>query len=179
MTESLIPVAPALDEPLEILSACHGRVRANLQTLDRLIRWLPDHGADKDAQQAAVNVMRYFDLGAMNHHQDEEEDLFPVLLERCPANVRLRIRRLVAWIKDDHRALEATWAQLREQLVMVASGDSDQLDADVVANFSAQYLNHLDREDNELFPLAANILTDADIRQMSDRMRARRTGSHK
>jgi len=175
MTESLIPVAPTLDEPLEILSACHGRVRANLQTLDRLVRWLPEHGADTDARQAAANVMRYFDLGAANHHRDEEDDLFPVLLERCPSNLRMRIRRLVSWIKDDHQTLEVSWQQLREQLVMIAAGDSDLLDADSVANFSAHYLNHLDREDNELFPLAGNILSDDDIRHMSEQMRLRRT----
>lgn len=178
MTESLIPVAPALDEPLEILSACHGRVRASLQTLDRLVRWLPEHGADKDARQAAVSVMRYFDQGATNHHRDEEEDLFPLLLERCSSNVRLRIRRLVSWIKDDHRALEATWSLLRAQLELIASGEGADLDADLVANFAAQYLNHIDREDNELFPLAANFLTEEDIRHLSEQMRLRRTSAH-
>jgi len=175
MTESLIPVAPALDEPLEILSACHGRVRANLETLDRLVRWLPDHGADADAQQAALNVMRYFNLGAANHHRDEEEDLFPLMLERSPSNVRSRIRRLVEWIRDDHRALEAMWDRLSEQLGAIAAAQAADLDADLVANFSAQYLNHIDREDNELFPLAANFLTDADLRHMSEQMRLRRT----
>lgn len=178
MTESLIPIAPALDEPLEILSACHGRVRANLQTLDRLVRWLPDHGADEDAQQAAVAVMRYFDLGAMNHHKDEEEDLFPLLLERCTSNVRMRIRRLVSWIQDDHRELEGLWRRLREQLAAIAAGDCGDLEADLVADFSAQYLNHIDREDNELFPLAANFLTEDDIRHLSEQMRLRRTSAH-
>ncbi|QID17213.1 hemerythrin domain-containing protein [Nitrogeniibacter mangrovi] len=175
MTESLIPIAPDLDEPLEILVACHGRMAAQLETLDRLVRWLPEHGADEDARRAATNVMRYFDTAAVNHHRDEEEDVFPLLLERCPPAARMRIRKLVAWVKDDHRALESAWAELRAFLTDIAEGRQAVLDADEVANFSAHYLNHIDREDNELFPFAVNVLTADDLKQLSKSMRARRT----
>lgn len=175
MTESLIPIAPGMDEPLEILSACHSRFVSHLETLDRLARWLPEHGADDDAQQAAGNVMRYFDVAAHNHHRDEEEDLFPLLLERCSPAARPRIRRLISWVKDDHRALEANWAELKLQLTAIAEGRSGRLDTELVANFSAQYHNHMDREDNELLPFAANVLTAEDLRELGERMRERRT----
>ena len=179
MTDSLIPVTPGLDEPLEILAACHGRMLAQLETLDRLVRWLPDHGADEDAQKAAANVMRYFDSAAVNHHRDEEEDVFPLLLERCSAAAGMRIRRLVNWVTDDHRALEAAWAALRVALEAIAQGRSSSLCADEVANFSSRYLSHIDREDNELFPFAANVLSADDLRVLSQRMRARRTSPTK
>ncbi len=175
MTDSLIPVAPGLDEPLEILSACHGRMLAQLETLDRLVRWLPEHGADADAQKAAANVMRYFDTAAVNHQRDEEEDIFPMLLARCSTAASIRIRRLIAWIEDDHRAMEAAWGAMRVSLEAIAQGRSSALSADEVADFSSRYLSHIDREDNELFPFAANVFTEDDLRQLSERMRARRT----
>ena len=175
MTDSLIPVAPGLDEPLEILAACHTRMLAQLETLDRLMRWLPEHGADEDAQKAAANIIRYFDTAAVNHHRDEEEDVFPMLLARCSVAASIRIRRLIKWVCDDHRALEAAWAALRVSLEAIAQGRASSLCADEIANFSSRYLSHIDREDNELFPFAANVLKEEDLCVLSERMRARRT----
>ena len=175
MTEPLIPVVPGLDAPLEILSACHGRIHARLETLDRLLRWLPEHGADDDARKAAAGVMRYFDTAGVNHHRDEEVDLFPRLIARVPVGSRAHVRSLVEWSKEDHVALNAAWQSLRRQLEQIAEGESVALSADDVANFSARYLSHMDREDNELFPYAAQVLTDEDLNSMSEAMRARRT----
>ena len=39
MANSLILVVATLDQPLVILSACHGRVLPQLETLRRLLRW--------------------------------------------------------------------------------------------------------------------------------------------
>jgi len=175
MSDSLISVAPGLDEPLEILSACHTRVLAQLETLDRLVRWLPDHGADADARKAAANVIRYFSTAALNHHRDEEEDVFPLMLERCTPSARSRIRRLINWALEDHRALEAAWVQLRESLEVIAAGTGVSLSTDDVTNFTTRYLNHIDREDNELFPYAANVFTEMDLRALSTHMTQRRT----
>ena len=175
MTEPLIPVAPALDAPLEILSACHGRIHARLETLDRLLRWLPEHGADADARQAAAGVIRYFDTAGVNHQRDEEADLFPRLIARVPLESRKRVHALIDWSKDDHAAISAAWDALRGQLLQIAQGASTDLGADDVANFSARYLSHMDREDNELFPYAAQLLTNEDLHAMSTAMKARRT----
>jgi len=177
MTDSLISVAPGLDEPLEILSACHTRVLSQLETLDRLVRWLPEHGPDADAQKAAANVIRYFSTAAVNHHRDEEDDVFPLLIERSTTSARARIRRLINWTIEDHRALEAAWATLRQSLDVIAQGGDAVLNADEVTNFSTRYLNHIDREDNELFPYAANVFTEADLKQLTEHMTARRTSA--
>lgn len=174
MTESLLPLAPGLDQPLEVLSACHSRMQTQLQTLDRLVRWLPEHGADDDARRAAANVMRYFDTAAVNHHQDEEDSLFPLLFERVSTAGRPRLRRLVDWIRQDHAEMSTAWQRLRAPLVAIAAGESAELDADEVANFASRYHSHIDREDNELFPYAAQLLTAADLSRLSEQMVARR-----
>ena len=174
MIDSLFSTAPSLDEPLHILSACHQRIYGQLETLDRLLRWLPDHGADADAQKAAAAVMRYFDTAAVNHHRDEEEDLFPCLIQRVAAEGQYRVKSLVRWAQDDHAALARKWIVLRAQLKAIADGESDQLSADDVANFTARYHNHMDREDNELLPYAAQLLTEADLAVFSRNMKARR-----
>lgn len=174
MVESLLPAVPSLDEPLKILSACHQRILAQLQTLDRLVRWLPEHGADADARKAAESVMRYFDTAAVNHHRDEEEDLFPRLLARVSADGAFRVKSLVRWAREDHVAIAGKWRALRVQLQAIADGESDALGAEDVANFTARNLSHIDREDNELLPYAAQLLTAEDLTAFSANMKARR-----
>jgi len=78
------------EAPLEMLSACHLRIERQCATLRRLVPHLAAHGATEDARTAAANVMRYFDSSALQHHADEEEDLFPAL-ERIAAGTSARL----------------------------------------------------------------------------------------
>ena len=71
--------APAFDEPIEMLAACHERIEAQLCTLEKLIPHVSAKGADTAAREAATQVMRYFDTAGANHHRDEDEDVFPLL----------------------------------------------------------------------------------------------------
>ena len=64
-----------------MLAACHGRVESQCDTLRRLLPHVAAHGADVQAREAAVAVMRYFDTAARHHHADEEVDLFPALID--------------------------------------------------------------------------------------------------
>ena len=82
------------EAPLEMLAACHGRVHKQCETLGRLAAHLPTHGSDTAAQQAATAVMRYFDTAARDHHADEEEDLFPALLEAMAGSDAVCLRAL-------------------------------------------------------------------------------------
>ena len=69
--------APTFDDPLEMLHACHGRILGQCDTLKKLTAYLPVHGCDQQARQAAQNILRFFDSAGHFHHQDEEENLFP------------------------------------------------------------------------------------------------------
>jgi hypothetical protein len=90
------PAFPALaagtDEPLEMLSACHARIQSQCATLRRLVAHLLAHGVDAEARLAAASVMRYFDTSARHHHADEEEDLFPALIEAMAGSDAVRPR---------------------------------------------------------------------------------------
>lgn len=174
MTDSLIPVAPGMETPLEMLEACHDRVRAQLATLARLAAWLPEHGADRQAQQAATNVMRYFDVAAVNHHLDEEQDLLPVLRERVDRGRRESLGELIDWILADHQRIFSAWAQLRARLERIARGEACELPTDEVEDFAARYRRHIEREEGELLPCARELLTEEDIASMSTAMTDRR-----
>ena len=168
--------APAIgfEVPLEMLAACHGRVQHQCETLQRLLAHLKDHGADRPAQEAARAVMRYFDTAARHHHEDEEQDLFPALLESTAGSDAVCLRELTVALCNDHRALERCWAGLHQQLLQVAEGHSVSLDGGDVAGFVQLYEQHIAREEAELLPMAARLLGDAELDRIGLAMRMRR-----
>jgi hemerythrin-like domain-containing protein len=172
--DSLFNPAPSFDEPIEMLRACHERIAAQCETLEKLVAHLPLHGPDNQAQQAARNVMRYFNVAGPHHHADEEEDLFPMLTEigdRLHSPVRERIAALL----DEHRALETAWAQLRIVLADIAEGKSAPLDEALVAAFVGAYRSHIAQEEREILPFAEAHLDEPQRASLSKTMVGRRT----
>src|SRR3546814_6382590 len=89
-----------------MLAACHHRIERQCTTLKRLVPHLREHGSDEQAQSAAVAIMRYFDTSAIQHHADEEVDLFPALIESMAGSDAVCIRELTDGLCADLRKLE-------------------------------------------------------------------------
>ncbi|NYT86210.1 hemerythrin domain-containing protein [Pollutimonas harenae] len=166
--------AASTEAPLEMLSACHYRIERQCSTLRRLVPHLREHGPDEEARTAATRIMRYFDTSALQHHADEEEDLFPALLESMAGSDAICIRQLTDGLAADHRKLEAGWRRLRVVLSQIADGQPAELPADLLDAFISLYEDHMQREEDELFPMAARLLGDADITRIGQAMRQRR-----
>lgn len=162
------------EAPLEMLSACHGRVENQCQTLQRLVAHLGKIGCDQPAQEAATAVMRYFDTAAKHHHEDEEQDLFPALLESVAGSDAVCLKDLIDALTRDHRSLENTWHQLRQALQAVLAGDATQLTADNVTGFVQAYEAHIAQEENNLLPMAQRLLSETALQQVGRAMRERR-----
>lgn len=160
--------------PLEMLAACHGRVQAQCDTLLRLHRHIQHHGCDRAAQQAGLAVMRYFDTAARHHHEDEEQDLFPALIDALAGSDARCVQALVDSLGEDHRSLERRWAVLRQGLERVAAGEPPQWPPDEPQGFVQHYQAHIAREEAELLPLAARLLDDASLDRVGRSMRGRR-----
>lgn len=166
--------AVGFEVPLEMLAACHGRVQHQCETLLRLHIHLQGHGADRPAQEAAGAVMRYFDTAARHHHEDEEQDLFPALLESMAGSDAVCLRALTLSLCADHRSLEQRWAALRLRLEQVVAGTASTIDDADVPGFVQLYRQHIAREEAELLPMAARLLSDAELDRIGLAMRARR-----
>lgn len=174
MDGQLFKPAPSFDEPIEMLRACHERIAAQCATLEKLAAHLPSHGADEQAQQAAANIMRYFDVAGPHHHADEEQDLFPMLIEIGRAQ-RSIATEWIATLLDEHRTLEVEWAQLREVLTDIADGKARPLERSRVDGFVRAYRSHIAREESDIFPFAEASLSPQQLAQLSASMVARRT----
>lgn len=166
--------AAGFEVPLEMLAACHGRVQSQCATLLRLVPHIATQGSDRPAQEAAAAVMRYFDTAARHHHEDEERDLFPALLESMSGSDAVCLRALITGLCADHRALEVRWGALRQVLERVAAGAPCALAAADVHGLVDLYAQHIAREESELLPMAACLLSDAELDRVGHAMRVRR-----
>ena len=174
MSESLFDGPGAgFDDPLGMLHACHGRIRDRLDTLDRLIGHLSAHGADQPARQAASSILRYFDTSGRHHHADEEEDLFPRLLE-ADHDERDALRAVIVRLTGEHLSMERAWSALSPHLEAISDGRGASLPADLVRAFRAPYDAHIDVEEKIVFRIARDVLTPAALSGMGEAMALRR-----
>lgn len=148
-----------VEQPFELLDACHDRVRRSLDLLGRLITRWRTQGADSQVRDAARDVLRYFDIAAPLHHEDEERHVLPALqASGDPALVQAASLTLA-----EHRQFRALWARARVGLqalqVQAMPADEDWLQA--AGDFIALHGPHLAREDSLLFPAAAALQSSA------------------
>lgn len=167
---------PSLETPLEMLLACHGRVRKFCHVIQQLVTHLPQHGLTVDARQAAGNVIRYFDLAAPRHHADEEEDLFPALLLAAGEQVEFAaMRAALLALRHEHEPLGLLWQQLRPRLQAIHDGHWLELnEGELASRFAADYMAHAAREEAEVYPAAAQLLSTDVLARIAEQMVARR-----
>lgn len=164
------PAAPDFSDPLGLLKACHGRILNHCDTLERLPGHVREKGLDTEARQAIARVHRYFSSAAKQHHEDEEQDLFPRL-----ARQSLKLAEAIHRLKLQHAAMAGEWEQLRPMLELPTriSDDPDGFAA-LVARFTGLYREHIEREEEEVLEPARHSLSGADLRKLGFAMAERR-----
>lgn len=170
------PIIASIDSPIDMLGACHEKVRKQCSTLRAMSRHLAAHGSDAQAQAAAGAVMRYFDEAAQHHHADEEIDLLPRLLESAPLSERQRIHGISALIVQEHEKLGSLWQELRTHLIEIRAGHLVPVEPlqTCVDSFTKAYESHTEFEDSQLIPLAKKFLDQSALQSVSSHMKARR-----
>lgn len=174
MNELLHDTAPDFDQPVAVLKHCHGRIRKQLATLEKLLVHLPEHGADQQARQAAGAVLKYFEKAAHLHHEDEEQDLIPMLRAVAQGEDAATLQALAPVILQDHKDMDAMWQDLHEQLTAIADGSGTQLSNSTVQRFSQRYLNHMECEESTMAPMAVRLFSPQQMAQLGQAMQRRR-----
>lgn len=164
------------EAPFEMLDACHERVHRMLALLAKLQQHARVHGWSQQIGQAAVDVMRYFDQAAPHHHEDEERHVFPPLL----AGTDTALHTIVQRLQQDHRDMDAAWAQVRVVLAGVCQPppagwtDFTPEQTALINHFASLYQRHIDDEDGIVYPAAqAQLAPDALLAMSEDMMRRR------
>lgn len=163
--------SPGFDDPLALLSDCHRRIERFLGDLVKLSA-LPE--LDETLRSALARALDYFAEAAPRHTADEEASLFPRMRDRLdPDDPRLR------HLEDDHREADALHAQVdtvgRSWLANGAIGDDERAAMrESLASLSRLYEAHIAVEDDEVFPLAADVLAPDQLQAVGYEMAQRR-----
>lgn len=170
--------SPTFAEPLALLSDCHRRVEYFLNLLDRLGQTAGDAPLSPPEREALEVGLRYFREAAPSHTADEESSLFPRLRQSAHPQATAVLARIDALEADhataapDHALVESCghgWlatgclpAERREVFRLA------------VLRLQELYRPHIALEDDEVFPLAAEILSPKELSLVGAEMAQRR-----
>ena len=168
---ALGPSGPSFDQPLEMLEACHDKIRRFCDQLEKLPAYVAEHGVNEAVINTVDAVVRYFDIAGPQHHQDEEDELFPLLWQKVPAALP-RLEQLQA----EHGYLLSRWQAIRDDLLALRNGDAGAISRIDIIDFVRLYREHAAMEEKWLFPLAAASLSEEEMLTAGQHMAARRQG---
>ena len=174
MTIPLFDSVPGFDQPIAVLKHCHDKIRKQLATLHNLLGHLGQHGNTPEAQQAAKAVLQYFNKAAHLHHDDEEQDLMPMLQATATGEDAALLATLVPEILADHQRMDQAWLTLRPELDAIAAGTHSQLSHDGVRDYVAAYQAHMAKEEGQLAPMAKRLFSAQQMEQLGTAMQRRR-----
>jgi hemerythrin-like domain-containing protein len=165
---NLLNSSPAVgfEQPYEMLGACHDRVERSLALLLRLAAHLQTQGADSQARDAARDVLRYFDIAAPHHHEDEERHVVPRLRALGEA-------ALAELLLQEHRDMQAAYQRLRPGLLALRDAAELPDTADWPA-FATLYRAHIELEETRIYPATRDGLSATQLAAMGEEMAGRR-----
>ncbi len=170
--------APAVgfEQPFEMLQACPERVQRSLALLERLMAHIEAQGHDGASRSAAADVLRYFDIAAPLHHEDEEKHVFPALRDSADTE----LLEAIATLQREHERMAALWQRLREVLLQWRdAAQPPPVDAAARAlarDFMACYDTHIAIEEQRVYPAARLRFDAAGLARIGAEMQARRRG---
>lgn len=159
-------------DPFERLAKTHRRLEERLSQLEQAARDLAEGIGPSAALADVREVSEFLGRGARRHVEDEEQTLFPRLSPLPEAQALLEHLRTE---HVDHGALEARLAAL-----VSGWGERPPSSAEAASllplaqALRAIYVDHIAREEGELFPLAKRVLSRGVIEEMGREMMGRR-----
>ena len=148
--------ASDLQAPLPAFSRCHSGIVSTLQNAAELPQLLA--GAVR-ARKMAADLVALFDDAVLQHHQAEEQELFPAVLRSAQAGEEAQqVRAMVDELTEEHRSIEHLWKELAPALRRAARGAECEFEPGQLAHLIRAYGAHAQFEEREFLPLAERIL---------------------
>jgi hemerythrin-like domain-containing protein len=146
-----------INTPLDAFVNCHSGI---LSTLDALSE-LPDLLAVAErSRRVAAAAERVFSEAVLEHHADEERELFPAVLRSArPGDEADHVQVMVARLTAEHRAVEELWKSLGASVKLAAKGKpAENLNEQMLVELIESYRAHAEYEEQLFLPLASEIL---------------------
>ncbi len=169
--------AASTDNPIALLRACHVKIADHTALLERVRQHIEQNGVDAAAREAIEKIIRYFVQAAPLHHQDEEQDLFPLLEAAAKAEDNEEVLDALEFLREDHGKLETRWQAMLTQLQAILATQSGNIDAAAARQFVSAYQRHIEAENTLILPYAQTCLDQATLNTIGQAMKARRTAA--
>jgi hypothetical protein len=144
-----------IDAPLDAFSQCHAGILKQLGAMAELPALVAAAARARIVAEATLSTFKH---AVLEHHQEEEKELFPAVMRSAEPREREQVNALVERLTNEHRTLEALWKRIEHPVAAAAKGKADAIDADVVQELVRAYEQHARFEEKEFLPLAAQIL---------------------
>ena len=156
------------NEPIEMLYACHSKVKRFCRQLTILPDYLAKNGCNQAVKNDVQQILNYFNQSAPLHHDDEEKDFFPLLVKYVP-----EAQKDIDELERQHVTLHDSWTKLSEQLQALLKDERENIDVTLINHFVSSYDKHIALEE-PLFELGKQHLSELELREIGDIMSARR-----
>ena len=137
----------------QALDECHQQIHDHLAALTDVLEKLQS-GADESQYRDQMRVIEAFFTGnALQHHLDEEKNVFPKLLTSDNADLVQAVRTL----QQDHGWIEQNWRELSPMLRAISEGESGVDLTELQHNvevFLALLHDHIVLEETLIYPEA-------------------------
>lgn len=140
-------------------SQCHARIISQLMKFCSLPSLMDQPAA---ARILAQETLQFFRQAVLEHHAEEERELFPTVLARAAlGHEQAWVQSMVERLTREHRLTELRWSQMEPTLTQIAQGEAFDLDAAPVETLVLDYGAHAAFEEAEFLPLCQTILNRA------------------
>ena len=157
-----------LANPLDFIADDHMREREVCELIDRVA----SGGSVKASDRARMRAFLCEELP--RHLEDEEMDLFPMMLKRCDPDEE--IGKVIDKLQSDHGHALADASGVAALIEQTQQRETALTKAEVheLKGFAHHARHHLTLENAVVLPIARARLTDGDLSEMRRNMMARR-----
>lgn len=164
------------DDPLGMLKDCHRRIERFLGVLCVVAERAQGREMTDEERAAVQAALSYFRAGGQRHTRDEEDSLFPRM--RAAGVDPAEIEK-VGGLERDHQIADSLHNQadkLYTEWLEKGRLDAAQESAlrQATEQLKALYARHIEVEEKQVFPCAAQRLAPAALAEMGREFRARR-----
>lgn len=169
-------------EPLGLLNDCHRRIERFLDILHRIAEQGSGRELTDEQRRAVEAALEYFRHAAPRHTADEEQSLFPLLRASNDPGAQSVMKTMEA-LEHDHAAADVAHAAIDSayrQWLENRSLPPEQAEKlrETLRDLREMYRRHIAVEDQEVFPTAGRLLSQAQLKELGQQMADRRGLGH-
>ena len=155
------------ESPVNDFSQCHVGIIQNFEALKALGTSDISDPVSPEIQTSAKRLVQFYKEVVLNHHQEEEQELFNVVLDCAkPGSELTQAKAMVERLTQEHRNLEKQWKGIEADVKKLAKGKFSKLDKDASVSMAENYLAHAHYEEDAFLPLSAEILKDTGLESL-------------